>query len=102
AGRDYANEAELRHGISEVLVPYCATVVGLEPSQIRHERTTQSGRFDTMLGTTLIEWKNPGELETKTKRRKHAEQALRYLEDKQIVAVVVILTDDRELWILRD
>lgn len=98
----YANESELRHGISEVLVPYCETVVGLEPSQIRHERTTQSGRFDTMLGTTLIEWKNPGELETKTKRRKHAEQALRYLEDKQIGAVVVILTDGREWGILRD
>lgn len=55
-----------------------------------------------MFGTTLIEYKSPGELETKSKRRQHAAQALRYLRDEHIGANVVILTDGFTWGILRD
>lgn len=102
SGSSHSNEAELRHTVYTVLSPYCLSVVGLERSQLRHEGTSKSGRFDTMLGSTLIEWKNPGELGTKTKRQQHAEQAVRYLRDEDIGAVVVIVTDGRVWGILRD
>ncbi|WP_157485730.1 MULTISPECIES: N-6 DNA methylase [unclassified Frigoribacterium] len=102
AGAEHANEAELRHRLYAVLAPYCLEVVGLAESQLRHEGTSSSGRFDMLLGSTLIEFKSPGELNTLTKRRQHASQALRYLEDEAIGASVVLLTDGRTWGILRD
>lgn len=102
AGAAHGNESELRHTVYNILAPYCTTVVGLDQNQLRHEGTSQSGRFDTLLGSTLIEWKTPGELSTRTKRLKHADQALRYLRDERIGAVVVVITDGRTWGILRD
>lgn len=101
-GRSHANEAELRHAAYVVLEPYALSVVGLQRHQLRHEGTSASGRFDTLLGTTLIEWKAPGELSTKSRRRLHAEQALRYLRDEEIGATVVLLADGTYWGILRD
>ncbi len=102
AGAPYPNESSLRHALYNVLGPYCVEVVGLSGGQLLHEGTSGSGRFDTMLGSTLIEFKSPGELDTRTKRRQHAGQALRYLRDNAIGAAVVILTDGRTWGILRD
>ncbi len=102
AQRPHANESELRHALYTVLYPYCTDVVGLHPGQIRHERSGGRGRFDSLLGSTLIEYKSPGELDTRTKRRTHAGQALRYLADEHLGAHIVILTDGRTWGILRD
>ncbi len=102
AARPYSNEAELRYGLYTVLHPYCVEVVGLDEAQLRHEGTSSSGRFDTLLGTTLIEYKAPRELETNSRRRHHAEQALRYLADEHIGASVVLITDGYWWGILRD
>ncbi|GAA1061009.1 N-6 DNA methylase [Agromyces bracchium] len=102
AGAQHANEAELRHRLYAVLAPYCMEVVGLDQSALRHEGTSASGRFDMLLGSTLIEFKSPGELDTLSKRRQHAKQALRYLRDENIGANVVLVTDGRMWGILRD
>lgn len=102
AGRAHANESDLRHAIFAVLHAYAVEVVGMDEASIRHEGTSASGRFDSLYGNTLIEYKAPGELETRTKQRKHAAQALRYLADEQIGATVVILTDGRMWGVLRD
>lgn len=102
AGRPHPNESDLRHALYLVFHDYCLSEVGLNEVDIRHEGTSSSGRFDSMFGTALIEYKSPGELDTKTKRRIHAEQALRYLKDQKLGATVVILTDGRTWGILRD
>jgi hypothetical protein len=102
AGEQYPNEAGLRHALYNVMAAYCTEVVGLSNAQLLHEGTSSSGRYDTLLGSTLIEFKSPGELNTLTKRRVHAGQALRYLRDEAIGATVVILTDGRTWGILRD
>lgn len=98
----HANESELRHALYTVLHPYCTQVVGMEPGQLRHEGSGASGRFDSLLGSVLVEYKTPGELETRSRRRVHAAQALRYLADERIGASVVLLTDGRYWGILRD
>lgn len=102
SGAQYPNEAGLRHDLYNVLAPYCRQIVGLNDAQLLHEGTSASGRYDTLLGTTLIEFKSPGELDTLTKRRQHAGQALRYLRDEAIGATVVLLTDGRTWGILRE
>lgn len=102
ASRPHANESDLRHAVFLVLHEYAIHVVGIEEGSIRHEGTSTGGRFDSIYGNTLIEYKTPGELSTLSKKRKHAGQALRYLRDEQIGAEVVILTDGLEWGILRD
>lgn len=102
SARPYKNESNLRHGLYSVLHPYAIQEVGLQDDDIRHEGMSSSGRFDSIFGSTLIEYKTPGELETKAKRRHHSAQALRYVEDAQIGATIVILTDGRMWAILRD
>lgn len=102
AQKNHKNEASLRHALYTVLHPYVIEHVGLDEAAIRHEGTSKSGRFDSLFGGTLIEYKSPGELETKSKRRHHAGQALRYLRDERIGAAVVLLTDGLVWGILRD
>ncbi len=102
ARRAHLNESELRHAVFLILHDYATDVVGMDEAAIRHEGTSTSGRFDSRYGNTLIEYKSPGELSTRTKQRRHSAQALRYLHDERIGADVVILTDGYTWGILRD
>ena len=95
-------EAELRHDLYLVLAPYLRDEVGLPDSAIQHERTTLAGRYDSLFGRALIEYKRPGLLATATERRKAAKQALDYLSDAEVGAEVVLITDGATWAILRD
>jgi len=102
SARHYGNEAALRHGLYTVLYPYVTEVIKMNDNDIKHETKARTGRIDSLFGRVLIEYKAPGELDSLTKRRKHAGQALRYLRDEGIGADVVILTDG-DIWgVLRD
>jgi len=99
-GRD--QEAELRHDIFLVLGPYLRDEVGLADTAVQHERTTTAGRYDSMFGRALVEYKRPRVLDTDTERRRAARQALDYMEDVDVGADVVVITDGRTWGILRD
>lgn len=102
ADRQRTGEADLRHDIFLVLGPYLRDEVGLPPQALQHEHTSLAGRYDSLFGRALIEYKRPGLLDTEMERRRAATQALEYLDDAQIGADVVIITDGRTWAILRD
>ncbi|MGV0379832.1 N-6 DNA methylase [Corynebacterium lehmanniae] len=102
AEKPHKNEAELRHALYLVLHGYCTEYVGISDVDIRHEGTSSAGRFDSLFGTALIEYKSPHELDTRSQRSKHAKQALNYLDDEDIDASVVLITDGIHWGILRD
>ncbi len=95
-------EAELRHDLFLVLGPYLIDEVGVPNQAIQHERTSTAGRYDSLFGRALVEYKRPGLLGTDTERRRAARQAIEYLDDTLIGAEVVIVTDGRTWGILRD
>ena len=95
-------EADLRSDLAQVLVPFLRDEVGLPQESIRQEGSGLVGRFDSMFGSAIIEYKAPGRLRVARERQAAAEQALGYLNDETLGARVVIVTDG-ELWgILRD
>jgi len=102
AGRQHGNEAELRHNLYVVLQPFCVNVLEMEPGDIRHEIAGRSGRFDTLFGRVLIEYKTPGRLASEANRRTDAQQTIDYLRDEGVGADVAILTDGHTWGILRD
>lgn len=102
AAEHYENEAGLRHGLYTVLGPYLTVAVGVPQSDIRHELTSTGGRYDSLFGRALFEYKTPGLLDSPAERRKAAEQSLRYLADAGVGAVVVVITDGATWAILRD
>lgn len=95
-------EADLRSDLAQVLVPYAENEVMLPAESIRQEGSGLHGRFDSMFGSAIIEYKAPRRLRVPRERELAAEQALGYLQDPRLGARVVIVTDG-ELWgILRD
>lgn len=102
AAASYANESALRHGLYTALHPFLVDHLGLDPADIQHEGSSTSGRFDSLFGRVLVEYKSPGELESDGKRKTHARQAINYLLDEKIGADIVLLTDGRTWGILRD
>src|SRR5437870_2698804 len=90
-GRD--QEAELRHDLFLVFGPFLKEEVGLPDAAVQHERTSVAGRYDSMFGRALVEYKRPRLLATDTERRHAARQALEYLDDSQLGAEVVVITD---------
>ncbi len=95
-------EADLRSDLAQVLVPFVLHEVGLPPEAIRQEGTGRAGRFDSMFGEAILEYKRPQLLRARRERESAAVQALEYLDDPTLGARVVIITDG-EIWgILRD
>ena len=102
SGRRYANESELRHNLAIVLQPFCVEVLEMRSTDIRHEGVGQSGRFDSLFGRVVIEYKTPGRLDSEANRRADAEQTVAYLRDQEVGADVAMITDGRTWAILRD
>jgi hypothetical protein len=95
-------EADLRSDLAQVLVPFVLEDVGLPAEAIRQEGTGRAGRFDSMFGDAILEYKRPQLLRSRRECEIAAAQGLEYLEDEALGARVVIITDG-ELWgILRD
>ncbi len=95
-------EADLRADLFLDLFPYAHDVVGIPREDIRQEGTGLSGRFDSLFGRCVIEYKKPGRLDSLAERDAAAEQGIRYLEDPSIGADVVIVTDGSTWGLLRD
>jgi len=95
-------EADLRSDLFTVLGGFARNVLALPPQDIRQEGTGRSGRFDTMLGRAVIEYKRPGLLDSAAERERAAAQGIGYLEDETLGAQVVILTDGKTWGFLRD
>ena len=95
-------EADLRADLFTVLFPYARDEVGIPQADIRQEGTGLSGRFDSLFGRCVIEYKKPGLLVSHAEREAAAEQGIRYLEDPIIGADVVIITDGATWGVLRD
>lgn len=95
-------EADLRSDLFVVLGAFARDVLGLPSQDVRQEGTGRSGRFDTMLGRAVIEYKRPGLLDSTTERERAAAQGIGYLEDETLGAQVVILTDGKTWGFLRD
>ena len=97
-----ALEADLRSDLAQVLVPFATTEVGLPLGAIRQEGSGRSGRFDSMIGSAIIEYKAPRLLRLHPQRAQAATQALEYLADERLGARAVIVTDGETWGILRD
>ena len=95
-------ESELRHDVFLVLGSYLVNEVGVPNEAIQHERTSTAGRYDSMFGRALVEYKRPHLLAGDTERRRAARQAIDYLSDSALGAEVVIVTDGLTWGILRD
>lgn len=95
-------EADLRSDLAQVLVPYALNVVGLAQQAIRQEGTGLAGRFDSMFGEAIVEYKAPQLLRSRREKEEAAAQALGYLDDPTLGARVVIVTDGETWGILRD
>jgi hypothetical protein len=102
SARNRTIEADLRSDLAQVLMPYVLQVVGLSPEQVRQEGTGRAGRFDSMFGEAIIEYKSPQLLRSQREKEIAAGQALSYLEDETLGARVVIITDGETWGILRD
>ena len=85
-----------------MLEPYAIEFLGLPEAAIKQEGTGRAGRFDSMFGSSIIEFKRPGLLRSRAERSKAATQALAYLEDRALGARVVVVTDGETWGILRD
>jgi hypothetical protein len=95
-------EADLRSDLAQVLVPFVLGEVGLPPEAIRQEGTGRAGRFDSMFGEAILEYKRPQLLRSRREREAAAVQALEYLDDATLGARVVLITDGEVWGILRD
>ena len=95
-------EADLRSDLAQILVPYALDELKLPPETIRQEGSGMAGRFDSMFGSAIIEYKAPQLLRIPRERQIAAEQAIGYLNDPQLGARVVIVTDGETWGILRD
>ena len=95
-------EADLRSDLAQILVPYALEELGLPQESIRQEGSGIAGRFDSMFGAAIIEYKAPQRLRIPRERQAAADQALGYLSDPQLGARVVIVTDGETWGILRD
>lgn len=87
------NEAELRAHLWLFFQPWAITTVGLEQSSLKQEGKTTAGRFDSRIGSAIIEYKKPGLLDSQSERAKAARQAQSYVDDPAMGAKVVVLTD---------
>jgi hypothetical protein len=67
-------EADLRSDLAQVLVPFVLEEVGLQPEAIRQEGTGRAGRFDSMLGEAILEYKRPQLLRNRRERETAAAQ----------------------------
>jgi hypothetical protein len=95
-------EADLRFDLYGVLKEYAVENLGLPLGDVRQEGTSLAGRFDSMFGRCVIEYKKPHLLDSMVERSKAATQAIGYLEDASIGASVVIVTDGVTWGLLRD
>lgn len=96
------SEADLRSDLFLFLGPFAHDVLGLPAQSVRQEGTSRSGRFDSMFGRAVIEYKRPRLLDSSTEREHAATQSLGYLEDETLGAQVVIVTDGKTWGFLRD
>jgi hypothetical protein len=96
------SEADLRADLFLVLGPYAYEALEMDRAAVRQEGTGRSGRFDSMFGRCIVEYKRPNLLNSPTEREHAAGQALEYLEDATLGAEVVMLTDGRTWGLLRD
>jgi hypothetical protein len=86
-------EEDLRQDLHASLQAVCRSV-GISNSQIRMEGTNTSGRFDSLYGHVLIEWKRPGRISSsRIERNQAACQALSYVDDQRFRDCSVIVTD---------
>jgi N-6 DNA Methylase len=95
-------EADLRSDLAQVLIPFATDEVGLPLSEVRQEGSGRGGRFDSMIGAAIIEYKAPRLLRLRPQREAAAAQALDYLDDQSLGARVVMVTDGEVWGILRD
>jgi hypothetical protein len=102
AARGRTNESDLRHDLFLVLGPFLIGEVGMSPTSIQHEHTSVGGRYDSLFGTALIEYKRPGLLAIESERRRAARQAIDYLNDSGLGVNVAIVTDGETWAVHRD
>ena len=95
-------EADLRADLFLVLSPYATETLGIPPEDVRQEGTGRSGRFDSMFGRCVIEYKRPHLLDSVNERHAAAAQAVDYLDDSTIGAEVLMVTDGHTWGLLRD
>lgn len=95
--KDGWNESDLRHRLWEFFGPWAREVLEIPDSALKQEGTGRAGRFDSRIGRAIIEYKTPGFLAegNAANRRDAAVQALDYIDDPQMGADVVVLTDGR-------
>jgi hypothetical protein len=102
SARVRTNESELRADLNGVLQPYALDVLGLRITDIRQEGTGTAGRYDSMFGQVIIEYKRPNLLDSPAECEAAARQAIGYLEDASLAAQFVIVTDGKTWAFLRD
>lgn len=95
-------EADLRHRLFLVLGRFALDTLGLSQEDVKQEGTSVSGRYDSLFGRAVIEYKQPRLLDSHAERHRAAAQALRYLESDTLGAHVVIITDGQTWGVLRD
>lgn len=95
-------EADLRADLFLVLSPYATSELGIPASDIRQEGTGRAGRFDSMFGRCVVEYKRPGLLDSAVERQNAAAQTVDYLDEPGFGAEVVMITDGRTWGLLRD
>jgi hypothetical protein len=95
-------EADLRSDLLLPLVSFVTEFLQLSPRDVRQEGGGGAGRFDSMFGRAIIEYKRPRRLDSPAERRSAAEQALRYLNDPKLEAAIVVVTDGSTWGILRN
>ena len=91
------NESDLRHHLWVFFEPWATNVLGLHQSALSHEGTGLSGRYDSRIGRTIVEYKKPKLLRSDSEKHAAAIQALNYVTDPTMAADVVIVTDG-EIW----
>lgn len=94
-------EADLRSDLAEPLTT-AALAAGLPRTALRQEGVGLAGRFDSLFGDVLVEYKRPGLLASEAARSGAAQQALDYLEDETLGARAVMVTDGRTIGFLRE
>ena len=59
ASHGRSNEADLRHDLFLVLGPFPIEEVRLPTAAIQHERSSVAGRYDSLFGRALVEYRRP-------------------------------------------
>lgn len=95
-------ESDLRSDLALILLPYALDEAGVASGEIRQEGTGRAGRFDSMFGTLLLEYKRPQLLRSPPERLRAATQAVEYLEDRALGARAVVVTDGETCGFLRE